>query len=325
MVLSFWSGCTTEEIYQAAQIKGIFRLKSPSAMNGKLIIEEAYLKLSHIDAIGNRHGENTNLTHPISLEEPPYQLSRFDSSQVSFNLPSRSYDQLDFHLFLFQDTYQLIVKEEGNGDVDEPNEEGDEEEDGDKDDEEDRDSGQDDDKDNEDHDDADNKDDDKDKGDHDDDNDDDDDDDDNDDEDNEDDDGRMSDNKKNRTVDIDHFFQNAKPAMVIIGTYQNNAKILKVIFAVDGIEKFTLAGKQNSTSTIILNKQNTAEITFNPQHWFESITPADLESASIQTYREQQVVFIHKDFNTHLFEALAPRIEESADLNFTALPDESGF
>ncbi len=290
MALIFCSGCTSEEIFQAAQIKGTFRLKSPTAMNGKFIIEEAYLKLSHINAIGSHQGaNNTNLMHPIPAEEPPYQLSRVDSNQVIFNLPSRTYDKLDFHLFLFQDTYQLIVKEETGGGSD-PKDGGDK----DSDDEDDHDE------------------------------DDEDDDEEEEDEDDEDDDGRMSENKKKRTVDIDHFFQHAKPSMVISGTYRNNTKILKLLFIVDGLDKIILTGKQNGSSTINFNKQNLAKVTFNPQYWFDSLKPSDLESASIQTYRGEQVVFIHKDFNKRLFKALASKLEGSAELNLTALSD-GGF
>jgi hypothetical protein len=357
-VLSFWSGCTKEEVYEAAHIKATFRLRSPSAMSGKLRIDEAYLKLSHIDVTGTRQGKkNTNLTHGISPEEPPYQLSRADSSQISFNLPYNVYDQLDFHLFLFRDTYQLIIKEE-NKDAAEPDGEGNtggEQEDGEKDD--DKDSGnQDDDKDQGDRDDHEDKGDDddqddegdkdkdhkdkghddkKDKGNHDDKgnkdkkdkgnkghgNDDDKNKNDDDDDDDNDDDGRTSGNK-NQTVDIDHFFQNAKPGMVVISTYQNNAKTLKVIFIAEGISKLTLVGKQNDSPGIMLNKQNTAEITFNPEHWFQSITDDDIESAHTQIYHGQAIVFIHKDYNNHLFEAIAPAIQASAELNFTALSDE---
>ena len=59
-------------------------------------------------------GENiTDATHPIPSEEPPFKLSMADSSQVNFPLNAKAYEYLDFHLFLYQDTYQLVIRNQG--------------------------------------------------------------------------------------------------------------------------------------------------------------------------------------------------------------------
>ncbi|MEO5600126.1 MAG: hypothetical protein ABIR06_04290 [Cyclobacteriaceae bacterium] len=314
LVLIFITGCTPDQVFHAAHIKASFRLRSQTALDGKVHIDEAYLKLHEINVTGNGQGDITNLTHPIPTEEPPYQLSKHDSSQVSFNLLSRNYNQLDFHLILFQDTYELIIKEEiidggapddgGNdpddnsGDKDEDDEN--DNDDGDGDHEEDEDEGENDD-----------------EGDEDDEDDNDNDNDDHDQED-EDDDGRLSENKK-RTVDIDHFFQNAKPGLLIAGTYQNNGKTLKLIFVLDHFAKLTVRAKPNDSQVILLGEQNIADIVFDPVQWFEAIANSALESADIQIYQGQQVVFIHRDFNTALFDALAGKLEKSTSLHFSEI------
>lgn len=388
----FFSSCTPEEEFSGnARIEAAFRLKSNSAMDGKVTISEGFLKLDRIQARGTLRGEYiTDITHPVPSEEPPYKLSMADSSQVTFALTSKAYEQLDLHLFLFQDNYELVInttedvpppvagnedgeeQDEDNSDGDagggqdeneNDNDDGEENsesdgEDENKDNDDDADQGEDDNSDG-DHDDDDEEDsddneedsddDDEDKdddedGDHDDADDENDenedrddgdagnhdkdknkgkdkdknkgkndnDENDNDGDDDDDDDGRVS--EALRTVDLDHFFQNAKPAMVVFGLYQNNGVIVNIIFAASGIEKFTLRAKQNDSFTISLDEQNTAEISFDPQRWFETLTPADIESASIQTYQQQKVLFIHKDFNTGLFQSLVSRIEASADL-----------
>jgi hypothetical protein len=396
MFVSAWvsmlSGCANEdEFFGTPHIKTTFRLKSPSAMNGKITISEAYLKLDHIHATGSLQGvNNTNDSHFIPSEEPPYQLSRSDSSQADFNLTARAYDQLDFQLFLLMDSYELIVNEateevpepvedtddgddaenddedtdqeedsdgdqddtededdnpdddgEDDNDDDNDQDEGDDDDDGnegeDNDDEGDNDDGEDgddgeddgdiDDKDdknkddkekNKDKDKKDNKGHDHDKDHHDKDHHDKHDHDKNDDDDRDDDDGRASENKTGQTADLDHFFQNAKPGMVVVGAYESNGKVINIIFIASGIEKLSLRAKQNDAFNIVLSDQNFAEITFNPEYWFETITPDQIESAQMLTYQQQTVLFIHRAFNSDLFQALVPRIEGSAELNFSS-------
>jgi hypothetical protein len=58
MFVSAWVGMLTscakeDEFLGTPHIKTTFRLKSPSAMNGKITIREAYLKLDHIQATGS--------------------------------------------------------------------------------------------------------------------------------------------------------------------------------------------------------------------------------------------------------------------------------
>lgn len=355
----FASSCTQEEdLAGNAQIEVAFRLKSLSAMDGKILIHEAFLKLDRLHVAGTLPGDHlTDVTHAIPPGEPPYKLSMADSNHVSFNLTSKAYQALDFHLFLLQDAYQLVITttqetpppDDENGSGTDGDDEG-QGEDSDGDDSEDESDGNDGDSDDDSQDDGntggagdggedgsgtddgDDNDGDDDDGDDGEDGDDDDgedgDDDDKDkgkgkgkNEDKKDDDknkGKNDDDRRTsgeiRTVDLDHFFQNAKPAMVVFGLYQNNGVTVNIIFVVSGIEKFTVNGKQNDSFNISLDTRNEAVLTFDPQRWFETITQADIESAIIQEYQQQKVLLIHKDFNTELFEALAPRIEGSTDL-----------
>jgi hypothetical protein len=342
----FWSSCTSDEVFQGpTKVRAIFKLKSPSSMNGKIAVREVYLKLSHIEATGSIGEEtNTHVTHTIPAEEPPFQLSRADSSQAYFTLPARAYDQLVFHLFFHQDAYDLVLlrqpagvdadtgndhdgneedteggeqddpdenaengdagndegagdnRDEDDEDEDEGDEEGEKDEDGeDKEDNKDKDKNKNKNK---------NKGKGKDKG-------------------NKggkngnDGDGRALNPGDSYSVDLDHFFQNTKPGLLVTATYENNGQTLHIIFVAGGIPNLSIRGKQNDGFTIMLAEQNTAEITFDPERWFGDLTPSEIETGVIQTYQQQPVLFIHKDFNIPLFEALMLKIQESADLNFT--------
>lgn len=351
-MLSLWSSCTTEDQLHSqttADVETTFRLKSTAAMNGKITIREVYLKLDRVQATGNL-GEtnNTDVTQPIPPGEPPFQLSKPDSSKIDLTLPFRIHDDLDFHLFLFRDTYDLILEENPVAETPDPGEdheggspdgsaqgedggdsgndeddhddsdssEGDDEHSEDDDDDEDKD--EDDEEDEDDEGDEDDKNDkkkdnekknkknknrDRDKG------------NDEDDDEEDEDDGRTG-NTGRQIADLTHFFQNAKPGMVVMGTCENNGRIINIVFVAAGVEQITIPARQNGSFSIALKEKNSAAITFNPEVWFDGLTPADIESAQIQNYQQQEVLFIHPDFNSNLFQVLAPRLEQSAHLNF---------
>jgi hypothetical protein len=371
-----WTSCAVEQdFFGTSDILATFKLTTPAAMEGKISIAEAYFKLNRIEISGSLSGKNiTNLTHPIPADEPPYNLTQADSSQVDFSVSSRAYDQLDLHLFPFTDTYQLVYlagtvenpppveepqEDQGTSedqDADQDNVGGDDgdntqgghngEDTGDNDnsgEDEENDDGDDNDGDSEDEsgdkddDDDDSKDDKKNKGDkgkdkdkkhknkgkgkdkHDDDDDhgDDDDDGDRDDDDDDDRDDRKSRNDSNSAVDLDHFFQNARPGLVVFGIYENNGKVINVILVVSDLEKLTIRGKQDDSFSIMLAENNAAQLSFDPAYWFQSLTPQDIEGGTIQVYQQQKVLFIHPDHNTALYQALVSRLEGSADLQIS--------
>ena len=402
------SGCSdNEHVGNNSQVETTFRLKSPTAMGGLITLQEAYLKLDRVEVTGTLQETSVaGASHPIPAEDPPFQLTRGDSAQLTFTLPSRQYDQMEIQLHLFQDDYQLILSGKPGAEIPEPagsdpgtntggqagnggggqeeaggssgggsgtgtddgdsntggdsggsnsggeinnggnpgggdpnggNQENGNDDNDDADDDEGDDGGNGDDDEGDEGDDRDddegdgkkNKDKDdkndkkkKDKGkgknDGDDDKDDDDDDDKDDDDDDRDD--RKASTESTQTVDLDHFFQNAKPALVVFASYNNNGKNINIVFVVTGAEKIAIPVTQDENTGITLTARNTAFVTFDPERWFASVPPGVIESGAMQTYQGQQVLFIHRDFNTPLFDVLYSRLVQSAEFHFQPSP-----
>src|SRR5690606_12338151 len=88
--------CTLEdEVPAAARISATFGLRSPSALDGKIVIGEAYLKLHRLEVTGTLNGSSvTQVNHTVAPEESPYRLTTSDSSHAGFALGSTTYDQL---------------------------------------------------------------------------------------------------------------------------------------------------------------------------------------------------------------------------------------
>ncbi|HEX8040494.1 MAG TPA: hypothetical protein VF490_15150, partial [Chryseosolibacter sp.] len=102
MALTAASSCTTDDSFPTTNIKAVFRLKSQTAMEGRITIDEAYLKLNSVQATGNLYnGKVTDVTHAVAPEDPPLRLSAADSTEMNFSLPAGTYDHLDFNLYLF--------------------------------------------------------------------------------------------------------------------------------------------------------------------------------------------------------------------------------
>jgi len=116
-------------------------------------------------------------------------------------------------------------------------------------------------------------------------------------------------------VDLDDFFRNAKPSIVVFGVYQHPSGAVDLIVAVTGIEKLVVS---SATGPIQLSANNSAIISFDPGRWFESITPGDIEAATIQTYQNRSVLFVHPGFNQSLYEKLVSQLEASAAVTFAS-------
>jgi hypothetical protein len=318
LLLAFCSRCADESLDPNATIA--FRLKSIRAMAGMITIDQAYIRLSRIEANGGLQNERTtNLVHSISSEEPPFQLNDSSSRKVNMRLPPALYDQLAFNLVLSDDDYQLVVDAPpanapdpsdtdagqdqpagntgddsgSNGNTGANNGADDGTNAGDDDHNSSDDGGDADhpgqkhkgkhDKDHKDH---------GHKG------------------------HRTSDNESSGSLDLDDFFHNAKPAMLVTGTYDNNGKTIRFIFAGSDIGILSVPARQGDSPTVIVGNQSVSDMTFDPERWFSSLTPANIESGTTQIYQGQPVLFIHPRFNRALYEALMPHIQESADLNF---------
>lgn len=136
----------------------------------------------------------------------------------------------------------------------------------------------------------------------------------NDDDDDHDDDGdddRISGNELNGTVDLDDFFQHAKPSLVVFATWAFNGENITIIFAVTDVKRITIRAMQHNRSQILIDDHGQGTVNFDPERWFQSISSTDLQNASLQTYQGQPVMFIHRDINAPLFETLMTNLTSS--------------
>jgi hypothetical protein len=320
LVLTLCSRCVDESLDPNTRIT--FGLKSVQAMAGKITIDQAYIRLSRIEANGGLQNERTtNIVQSISGDEPPYQLNDSSARDVSMRLAPAMYDQLVFNLVLLRDDYQLVVNSPPAANAPDPSDDqsgqgspadNDASGSGSNDNAGTSDGGEDDgtnagddgqnsptdggDTDRPGH---------KHKGKH-----------DKDDKDHGHKGHRMSDNESSGPLDLDDFFHNAKPAMFVTGTYENNGKTIRLIFAGSDIGILSVPARQGDSPTVIVGNQSVGDITFDAEHWFSSLSPANIESGTTQIYQGQPVLFIHPRFNSALYEAVMPHIQESADLNF---------
>lgn len=118
-------------------------------------------------------------------------------------------------------------------------------------------------------------------------------------------------------LDLDQFFRGARPGLVVMARYANNGQTINILFAVTDLEKLSVTARQNDGVAIVLNKQNLAEVSFDAATWFEGVTAGEIESARMQQYQGQQVLFIHRDFNSALYDRLLSRLDSSVYLAIT--------
>lgn len=150
-------------------------------------------------------------------------------------------------------------------------------------------------------------------------------DDEDDDDDRDDDDGdndRTSGNEINGTVDLDHFFQHAKPSLVVFATWSFNGQDINLIFAVTDVERITIRATQNGGAQIRVDEHGQGIVNFDPERWFQSISANDLQNASLQSHQGRPVMFIHKAVNTGLFETLLNNLTASTTFEVTTSSDQ---
>ena len=116
--------------------------------------------------------------------------------------------------------------------------------------------------------------------------------------------------------DLADYFANAKPALSIQGTFHNRGKNMKVFVSVSDITTLNIAAKQYDSPEIEVGDVNKAEIFFNPMVWFEGITTEAIESAPRVIYNNEEVVFIHRQFNGTLYKRIQDNIEDSPAATF---------
>lgn len=110
--------------------------------------------------------------------------------------------------------------------------------------------------------------------------------------------------------DLTDYMLNGKPALTMLGTFDNRGKKTKVLVAIADLTTLNIAAKQYDSPEIEVGDVNKAEIFFNPMVWFEGITTEAIESAARVTYNNEEVVFIHRQFNSTLHKRIQDNIED---------------
>jgi hypothetical protein len=111
--------------------------------------------------------------------------------------------------------------------------------------------------------------------------------------------------------DLTDYFQNAKPALMISGRFDNRGKAIPVHVAITDVYPLKVTGSQYGTPQVRLDKENLAELTINPAYLFQNITTLRLESAQKVMHSGQETIFIHPQFNTDLLNELLTRLEDT--------------
>lgn len=111
------------------------------------------------------------------------------------------------------------------------------------------------------------------------------------------------------TVDLEHFFEHAKPALFASLIYTTPAKKIHVIVALDN---FALMDFQNTQRLSITDLYgNKAKATIDVASWFSNITNNDLENSVLINYGGESVLLIHRQFNANLFLKITERFSKS--------------
>lgn len=114
-------------------------------------------------------------------------------------------------------------------------------------------------------------------------------------------------------VDLNEYFANAKPGILLKCRFDYNDDSYMVILAINDLLRLNLIARQSGNRQILLESetQYNANLQFNFAHWFGLITPEMLEDAETFEYEDIETIFIHKDFNRSLYVSIVNRIEES--------------
>lgn len=139
-------------------------------------------------------------------------------------------------------------------------------------------------------------------------------DDDDDQDDDDDDDGRLK-ASRGKTVNLSDFISNAKPSLLLLGTYQKGDSVIQVIVALD-LEPTQLSPTPAAPMIVRTSDMLFATATVQPGKWFEAVPSADLNKCALISFRGQTVLLIHKDFNSSIHEILIRQVQPSADVQF---------
>ncbi len=119
--------------------------------------------------------------------------------------------------------------------------------------------------------------------------------------------------EKLTTIDLAGFFANAKPSIYASLLYTNGSKQFRVLVSVDDFSQFTF--KAPGASYTLGNMYgNTATGLLNVNHWFDNISTAELEAGVITNFQGQNILLIHRQINSKLYERIKSKLQTSASL-----------
>lgn len=118
-------------------------------------------------------------------------------------------------------------------------------------------------------------------------------------------------NTVQETVNFGDFLQNAIPALFIQGKFDNRGKSIPVYIAITDTYPLRVTGKQANTPQVKIDLENRAEVFINPAYLLQNITTQKLEQADKLFHQQQEIIFIHPQFNSELYRSILDRLEDS--------------
>ncbi len=116
---------------------------------------------------------------------------------------------------------------------------------------------------------------------------------------------------ENTAPNIESYLQSAKPAFLISARFDNRGRAIPIYVAFPAVSPLKSMAEQYGSVRVKIDVENVAEIQLNPGHLFDGLTTQQLEGATKATYQNQEVIFIHPNFNGALYDILLSRLEDA--------------
>lgn len=113
------------------------------------------------------------------------------------------------------------------------------------------------------------------------------------------------------TANLDEYLPVARPALLLIGKFDNRGRSMPLIIAVTDVFPLTTAGVQYGSPRVHVDLENKLEIQISTGHLFSDITTTALENAQRVTYQGQEAIFIHPLVNSNLYASIEKSFEEA--------------
>jgi hypothetical protein len=113
------------------------------------------------------------------------------------------------------------------------------------------------------------------------------------------------------TTNIDSYLQQAQPSFLLNARFDNRGRSVPVYIAFPDVMPLKSIAEQYGSVQVKIDVENLAEIQINPGYLFDGISTQQLESAAKATHQNQEVIFIHPEFNSSLYTTMLSRLEEA--------------